>query len=337
MAGAAPNSLPTRFLFLLLEDFTLISMSSAIEPLRMANRLMRQEVYSWKTISADGGPVVASDGLSLNVSAGIADEDALEGIEAVVVCGGLRVERFASDAIIRFLKQCARRNLHLGSTCTGAYVLAKAGLLDGYHCSTHWENVASLTDTFPAVVVRRSIYTMDRDRFTCSGGTAPIDMMLNFVRRECGPNISGGVAEQFSYERIRDPGELQRVPLRHIAGHQSDKLVTAVELMEANIREPIEQVELAGYVGLSRRQLQRLFQKYLLTTPSRYYLQLRLKRARELLLQTTLSLVDISARTGFVSSSHFSKTYKEYYGHSPSSERRRAPGSANDEVSPANQ
>lgn len=323
MAGADTNKLPTRFGFLLLEDFTLISMSSAIETLRMANRLMRQDTYAWRTLSEDGSAVVASDGLSINVANSIDDEGALADIDAVVVCGGRRVERFASDAVIRFLKKCSRERLHLGSTCTGTYVLARAGLLNGYHCSTHWENYASLTDTFPSVVVRRSIYTFDRDRFTCAGGTAPIDMMLNFVRRQCGAEISAGVAEQFAYERIRDPGELQRVPLRHFVGQQSGKLVAAVELMEANIREPIDQVELASYVGLSRRQLQRLFQKYLLSTPSRYYLQLRLQRARELLVQTTVSLVEISAQTGFVSSSHFSKTYKEYYGHSPSSERRR--------------
>lgn len=323
MAGTDPNKLPTQFGFLLLEDFTLISMSSAIETLRMANRLMREDIYSWRTLSDNGNAVVASDGISVNVSFGLAEDRVLEDIDAVVVCGGRRVERFATDTVVKFLRKCGRARLHLGSTCTGTYVLAKAGLLDGYHCSTHWENFAGLTDTFPAVVVRRSIYTIDRDRFTSAGGTAPIDMMLNFVRRQCGAEISAGVAEQFAYERIRDPGELQRVPLRHFVGQQSGKLVAAVELMEANIREPIDQVELASYVGLSRRQLQRLFQKYLLSTPSRYYLQLRLQRARELLVQTNLSLVEISAQTGFVSSSHFSKTYKEYYGHSPSSERRR--------------
>jgi transcriptional regulator GlxA family with amidase domain len=224
--------------------------------------------------------------------------------------------------VLRWLKKAAGAGLQLGSTCTGSYVLAKAGLLDGYRCSIHWENIASLTDMFPNVQVRRSIYTIDRDRMTSSGGTTPIDMMLYLVRRQCGPEITAGVAEQFVYERVRNPDDLQRVPLRHFVGMQSMKLVTAVELMEANVREPISQTELADYVDLSRRQLQRLFQKYLLCTPSRYYLQLRLQRARELLLQTDLSLVEIAAQTGFVSNSHFSKSYKELYGYSPSSERR---------------
>ena len=318
----ATQRLPTRFGFLLIDDFTLISMSSAIETLRMANRLSGKDIYAWKTISETGEGVCASDGLCINADRGIDDPDVLRDIDAIIVCGGRRVEKRTTEPVLRWLKKAANAGLQLGSTCTGSYVLAKAGLLDGYRCSIHWENIASLTDLFPKVQVRRSIYTIDSDRLTSSGGTTPIDMMLYLVRRHCGPEVTAGVAEQFVYERIRNPDDLQRVPLRHFVGKQSMKLVTAVELMEANIREPISQIELADYVDLSRRQLQRLFHKYLLCTPSRYYLQLRLQRARELLLQTDLSLVEIGAQTGFVSNSHFSKSYKEFYGYSPSSERR---------------
>lgn len=318
----ALQQLPTRFGFLLIDDFTLISMSSAIETLRMANRLMGEQFYRWKTISETGEAVCASDGLCINADCGIDDPGAFQDVDAIIVCGGRRVEQRVTEPLLRWLKKAAGSGVQLGSTCTGSYVLARAGLLDGYRCSIHWENIASLTDLFPRVQVRRSIYTIDRDRLTSSGGTTPIDMMLYLVRRQCGPEITAGVAEQFIYERVRNPDDLQRVPLRHFVGKQSIKLVTAVELMEANIKEPISQVELADYVDLSRRQLQRLFQKYLLCTPSRYYLQLRLQRARELLLQTDLGLVEIGAQTGFVSSSHFSKSYKELYGYSPSRERR---------------
>ena len=318
----ATQRLPTRFGFLLIDDFTLISMSSAIETLRMANRLSGEDIYAWKTISETGEGVCASDGLCINADRGIDDPDVLRDIEAIIVCGGRRVEKRTTEPVLRWLKKAANAGLQLGSTCTGSYVLAKAGLLDGYRCSIHWENIASLTDMFPRIQVRRSIYTIDRERLTSSGGTTPIDMMLYLGCRQCGPEVTAGVAEQFVYERVRNPDDLQRVPLRHFVGKQSMKLVTAVELMEANIREPISQIELADYVDLSRRQLQRLFQKYLLCTPSRYYLQLRLQRARELLLQTDLSLVEIGAQTGFVSNSHFSKSYKEFYGYSPSSERR---------------
>ena len=330
MNSNAQRQLPTRFGFLLIHDFTLISMSSAVETLRMANRLARQDIYSWKTTSEDGGAVCASDGLSVNADCSIADVASLEGVDVIVVCGGRRVESNTTDAVIRWLRKAAQAGLGLGSTCTGSYVLAKAGLLDGYRCSIHWENIASLTDMFPKVQVRRRIFTIDRNRYTSSGGTTPIDMMLYFVQRQCGPDIMAGVADQFIYERVRNPDDLQRIPLQHHIGKQSTRLVDAIELMEANIKEPIGQVDLAGFIGLSRRQLQRLFQKYLLCTPSRYYLQLRLQRARELLRQTSLSLVEISEQTGFVSNSHFSKSYKEFYGYSPSIERRREPQSEDD-------
>jgi transcriptional regulator GlxA family with amidase domain len=320
--GAEPFR-ATRFAFLLVNDFTLISMSSAVEPLRMANRIVKQDVYYWRTLSETGQPVLASDGLSVNVDCGIDDKGALAGIDVLIVCGGLNIESNTTDTVLRWLRSLAGKNLGFGATCTGSYVLARAGLLDGYRCSTHWENMGSLADMFPRIHVSRNVYTIDRDRFTSSGGTSPIDMMLHLIKRECGADVSAGVAEQFIYERIRRSGEHQRVPLRHLLGNQSEKLVIAVELMEANIREPISQVEIAAYTGISRRQLQRLFERYLKCTPSRYYSQVRLARARELLHQTSMSLVEISALTGFVSSSHFSKSYKEQFGRSPSAERKR--------------
>jgi len=288
----------------------------------MANRICNRKIYQWKMISETGAPVSASNGLSVNVDSGIGDVDALADVEVLVVCGGWSIEKNTTATIVRWLRLIGQGNVGFGSTCTGSYVLAEAGLLDGYRCSVHWENMGAMTDLFPKAHISRSIYTIDRDRYTCSGGTAPVDMMLHLIRRECGPEVSAGVAEQFIYERIRRASDKQRVPLKHVVGNQSEKLIVAVELMEANVREPISQTDISSYTGVSRRQLQRLFQRYLLCTPSRYYSQIRLARARELLHQTSMSLVEISALTGFVSSSHFSKSYKEHFGHSPSAERK---------------
>ena len=322
MREVTPLQLPARFGFLLIEDFTLISVASAIEPLRMANCLIGEEFYRWRTISETGEAVRSSDGLRINADRGIDDPDVLANLDAVIVCGGRRVEKQVTDPVVLWLRTAASAGLHLGSTCTGSYVLARAGLLDGYRCSIHWENMAALAELFPKVQVRRSTYTIDRDRLTSSGGTTPVDMMLYLVRRQCGPEITAAVAEHFMHERVRSADDPQRAPLRSFKGKQSMKLASVVELMEANIREPLSQLELASSVNLSRRQLQRLFQKYLACAPSRYYLQLRLQRARELLLQTDLGLVEIAAQTGFVSSSHFSKSYKELYDYSPGRERR---------------
>jgi len=316
------KNLPRRFGFFLVDNFTLISMSAAVEPLRMANRICGADYYSWVTISESGDPVMASDGLSVNVDHSI-NTTPTGDLDAIIVCGGSDVVKNTSETVLRWLKSVKKRDIGVGATCTGSYVLAAAGLLDGYRCSIHWENIASLTDLFPNIQVSRNIYTIDRNRYTCSGGTTPVDMMLYFISEQRGAKVSAGVAEQFIYERIRRPNDLQRIPLKHEVGHQSEKLVVAVELMEANIREPIVQSDLAEYIGVSVRQLQRLFQRYLNCTPTRYYLQVRLNRARELLQQTRLSLVEISSLTGFMSNSHFSKSYKDVYGHSPSDERRR--------------
>lgn len=323
MNQAVNKPSPTRFAFLLVNDFTLISMSAAIEPLRMANRICRRDIYRWKTLSESGGAVCASDGLSVNVDGSIDDPDVLVGIDVLIVCGGWNIEKNTTSTVVKWLRSAAKGKLAFGSTCTGSHVLAQAGLLDGYRCSVHWENIGPMADRFPKVHIGRSVYTIDRNRYTCSGGTSPVDMMLHLIEHECGPNVSVGVAEQFIHERIRRAGENQRIPLKHVVGNQSGKLIVAVELMEANVREPMSQVDIAAYTGISRRQLQRLFHRYLLCTPSRYYAQIRLARARELLHQTSMSLVEISALTGFISSSHFSKSYKEHFGHSPSFERKR--------------
>jgi len=328
MTSQAESKLPTRFGLLLINDFTLISMSSVVEPLRMANRISGKDVYRWKMISQSGKAVAASVGTSINADSGIEDPDVFNDLDAIIVCGGRRMEEQTTEPVLRWLKAASNIGISLGAICTGSYVLAKAGLLDQYSCSIHWENIAAVSDLFPHVKVSQSIYTIDRDRLTSSGGTAPIDMMLYLIRNQCGADVSAGVAEQFVYDHIRKSGDHQRVPLKHRVGNQSEKLITAVELMEANVKEPISQSELADYVGLSRRQLQRLFHRYLACTPSRHYLEIRLLRARELLRQTNMSLVEISSQTGFGSSSHFSKSYKEFYNYSPSEERRKSVQSA---------
>jgi transcriptional regulator GlxA family with amidase domain len=317
------SKLPTRFGFLLINDFTLISMSSAVEPLRMANRICEKDFYQWCTISQTGKQVTASDGLSINVDFAIEDPEVPGDLDAIIVCGGRRVEEHTTEPIMRWLVAASKSGITLGAVCTGSYVLARAGLLDQYSCSIHWENIATVSDLYPRVSVSSHVYTIDRDRLTSSGGTAPVDMMLHLIRDQCGADVSAGVAEQFVYDNVRESTDRQRVPLKHTIGNQSEKLVSAVELMEANIKEPISQTDLAAYVGLSRRQLQRLFQRYLTCTPSRHYKEIRLSRAREYLRQTNLSLVDISSQTGFGSSSHFSKSYKELYNYSPSEERRK--------------
>ena len=209
----------------------------------------------------------------------------------------------------------------MGAVCTGSWALAKAGLLDGYDCSVHWEFLAAMQEAFPRAAITTRLFSIDRNRNTSSGGTAPMDMMLHLIGREHGRELAAAISEMFIYERIRNEQDHQRVPLKHMLGTNQPKLQEIVALMEANLEEPIDLDQLALYVDVSRRQLERLFQKYLHCSPSRYYLKLRLIRARQLLKQTSMSIIEVASVCGFVSTPHFSKCYREYFGIPPRDER----------------
>lgn len=304
--------------FLLLDNFTMIALASAVEPLRMANQLSGRELYNWHTLSEDGAQVMASDGIRITPDSSIADAPPLD---TVIVVGGVNITRSFSRRQVSWLQSMARKHILIGGVCTGPYMLAEAGLLDGYDCSAHWECIASLQEAFPKVRCTNHLFVIDRDRMTCSGGTVPLDMMLNMIKRDFGYQLTAGISEMFICDRVRNESDYQRIPLRHVLGTTQPKLVEAVSLMESNIEEAIELDELAGYVGLSRRQLERLFQKYLQCSPSKYYLKLRLFRARQLLKQTSMSIIEIAAACGFVSTPHFSKCYREHIGIPPREER----------------
>ncbi|WP_163557047.1 GlxA family transcriptional regulator [Halomonas sp. NO4] len=304
--------------FLLLENFTLISLASAIEPLRMANQLAGSELYRWYTLTSDGQPVSASDGLTVTPDVSLRTP---LGLDMVIVCGGVGPHRSVQREHVSWLQGQARLSRRLGAICTGSWALAKAGLLDGYDVSTHWECMAAMREAFPRVELTTRLFCIDRDRATCSGGAAPLDMMLNLICRDHGRELSAGISEMFICERVRSDQDQQRIPLRHVLGTNQPKLLEIVALMEANLEEPIALDELACYVGVSRRQLERLFQKNLRCSPSRYYLKLRLTRARQLLKQTAMSIIEVASACGFVSTPHFSKCYREFFGIPPRDER----------------
>lgn len=313
------NDRPRRIGFLLTRDFSMIAFTAALEPLRMANRLSGRPLYEWTLLSADGIPVTASNGVPITPDT---DMNACGALDMVLVCTGENVHQVDERPIIFWLRKLALQKVHIGAVCTGSYLLARADLLNGYRCTIHWENMASLREQFPKIVVSSELFEIDRDRYTSSGGTAPLDMMLYLIHRDHGGHLAISISEEFICERIRGRNDRQRIPLRLHLGTSQPKLVEAVSLMEANLEEPMSLDELAQHVGLSRRQLERLFQKHLNCVPTRYYLELRLARARQLLLQTSMSIVDVAFACGFVSAPHFSKCYRDFYGIPPRDERR---------------
>lgn len=308
----------THFGFLTLPNFSMIAFSSAIEVLRMANYISGQPLYRWSVISLDGHSVPASNGLPVSPTltlehAGIPD--------VLFVCGGVHIHDAVNEKLSAFLSKLARSNVKLGGICTGSYALVKAGLMNGYQCAIHWENISALREEFPKVQFSEGLFAIDRDRLSCSGGTAPIDLMLNLTAASFGKTLAAEISEQFILERIRDSTYQQHIPIAARLGFSRKELIEVARLMESHIEETLSFDEIARLVGLSQRQLQRMFKYYLDVTPTHYYLQLRLRRARELLLQTAMSIMSVTVACGFQSSCHFSKAYRNQFGRSPSGER----------------
>jgi transcriptional regulator GlxA family with amidase domain len=311
-------SRPERFVFLLLENFTLIAFAGAIEPLRLANRMAGRTLYEWQVATETGGPVTASNGVVLQADVGLAEvgRDAV-----IIVVGGIKVKQAISRPVLTWLRREARRGLAIGAVCTGAQVIAQAGLLDGRRCTIHWENRDSFEEDFPEIDLTTSVYVIDRDRYTAAGGAASIDLLLKLIARKHGAQLANLVADQMIHTAIRSDHDEQRLSIPTRIGVRHPKLATIIHRMESTIEEPISPVLLAQEVGMSTRQLERLFRRYLNRSPKRYYMELRLAKARNLLMQTDMSVINVALACGFTSPSHFSKCYRALYKTTPYRER----------------
>jgi transcriptional regulator GlxA family with amidase domain len=318
-AAAQPSDpRPERFVFLLLENFTLIAFAGAIEPLRLANRMAGRTLYEWQVVSATGGPVTASNGVALQADTGLADL----GRDAVIlVVGGLKVKQAVTKPVLTWLRREARRGLPIGALCTGAQVIAEAGLLEGRRCTIHWENRDSFEEDFPDIELTQNIYVIDRDRYTAAGGAASTDLMLKLIARKHGTELANLVADQMIHTQIRSDKDEQRLSIPTRIGVRHPKLATVIHRMEAHIEEPVSPMVLAQDAGMSTRQLERLFRRYLNRSPKRYYMELRLGKARNLLMQTDMSVIEVALACGFASPSHFSKCYRALYKTTPYRER----------------
>jgi len=313
----------SKFAFLTLPRYSMIALANAVEPLRMANIIMGRSVYQWSIVSLDGEPSTASNGLQLSPTLPLERAGA---VDILFVCGGVNVQQAVSAKLLAALKRLAERRVPLGALCTGGYALAKAGLLDNYRATIHWENLSALREEFPRINLSDQLFTIDGDRYSCSGGVAPLDLMLHLVESKLGARVSQLISEQFILERVRSGRDRQFVPLRAQVGISHEGLIKVAQLMDENIEKPLSLDQIAAATGLSRRQIERLFRRYLNCVPKRYYLQIRLRRARELLLQTSMPIIDITTACGFQSPPHFSRCYRAQFGCPPSAEREPRPG-----------
>lgn len=323
-AVAACDAGADTVLFLLVPDFTLIAFACAVEPLRIANRMAGRELYRWQLASKDGRPVASSTGIEVAVDLSLPEAAQLLPVPTVVLCSGLHGERYQDREVLAWLRRMDRRGAEIGAICTGAHILARAGLLDGHRCTIHWENQPGFSETFPDIEVVQELFEIDRRRFSSPGGTAALDLMLDRIRTRHGEALATRVSEQCILERIRAKSDPQRPPVRQRLKVHHAKLAQAIELMETHIEDPVDQETLARRAGLSRRQLERLFRQHLGCTPAQHYLRTRLERACHLLRQTDQPVMAVACATGFVSASHFSTCYRQLFGRTPREERVKA-------------
>ncbi len=313
-----PAEKPRRFVFVLLEDFTLLCFAAAVESLRIANRMAGRTLYEWRIVGEGGDIIHSSSGSGFKLEG---DLEELKRDDTVMVCGGIDVQAATTKRVLGWLRREARKGLLMGGLCTAAHTLAKAGLLDGKRATIHWENQDSFSEEFPEVDLTKSVFVVDGNRITTAGGTSSIDLMLKLIADHQGEELANMVADQLIYASIRTDQDTQRLSVPTRIGVRHPKLSKVIQMMESNIEEPISPSLLAKDVGMSTRQLERLFRRYLNRSPKRYYMELRLQKARNLLMQTDMSVINVALACGFASPSHFSKCYRSHYDTTPYRER----------------
>ena len=309
---------PRRFVFVLLDNFTMLCFACALESLRIANRMANKTLYEWEIMGEGGDIVHCSAGTSFRLDK---DLEEVQRDDTVLLCGGIDVQAATTKKMLNWLRREARRGAMMGGLCTAGYSLAKAGLLDGKRATIHWENQDSFAEEFDEVELTKSVFVVDGNRVTTAGGTASIDLMLKFIAQDHGEELANAVADQLIYSSIRTDQDTQRLSIPTRIGVRHPKLSQVIQKMELNIEEPISPSILAKEVGMSTRQLERLFRRYLNRSPKRYYMELRLQKARNLLMQTDMSVINVALACGFASPSHFSKCYRAHYNTTPYRER----------------
>ncbi|MCI8208150.1 AraC family transcriptional regulator [Pseudomonas sp. S25] len=306
------------FYFLLMPGFSVMGFVSAVEPLRVANRF-GGELYRWHVLSVDGGAVIGSNGMSVNADAAL---EPLKKGATLWVVAGFEPLRTCTPKIEHWLRRLDSEGVTLGAIDSGSFVLAQAGLLDNHRLTMHWEAIDAFKETWPGLQVTQELFEIDRRRITSAGGTASIDMMLDLIAQEHGPELAIKVSEQFVLSRIRPRKDHQRMQIATRFGISNRKLVQVIGEMEQHTEPPLSTLELAEGIQVTRRQLERLFRLHLNDTPSNFYLGLRLDKARQLLRQSDMSVLEVSIACGFESPSYFTRSYRSRFSRCPREDRR---------------
>lgn len=311
---------PQRFTFLLVEEFSHLAFSCAVEPLRIANLVNGDDLYEWSILSENGERVTCSNGIVTVVDGGISD---IPKCDRLFVLSGINMRNHVTRPLLGALRRQKALGTPIGALCSGSWVLAEAGFLDGCEAAIHWEYHDSFMEAFPKVKLVRSVFAADGKYISASGGTATADLMLHLIEQDHGHDLAVSVSDQMVYNAVRNATAEQRVSLQSRNGMRNTHLAKAIRIMEQNIEAPISPSEIAAELGISTRQLERLFGKFLNASPKKYFMEMRLERARKLLLQTEASVTDIAIACGFETPGHFSRVYRANFGITPQMQKNK--------------
>lgn len=319
---ALPNPAPQRrdFHFLLLPRMTMLAFSAAIEPLRIANQLTGKVLYRWFLCSEDGAPVRCSNGVSIAVDGALG---AIGRGDSAVVCSGTDGYQAASARTLAWLRGHARHGGRVAGLCTGAFTLARAGLLEGRAFTLHWEIRAAFEEIFPELPPEDALFAIDGNVLTCGGGNAAIDMMVSLIEKDHGPELALMVSDMCLHSGQRLPAHRQRSSVAAAIRSRHPALVRIVELMRRHIADDYAMEDILARESLSRRQVERLFRRHLDTTPARAFREMRLDHARSLMLETNMTVTEVALASGFQSADSFRKAFRARFGSAPA-ERHRA-------------
>jgi len=319
----APGSAPpiASVGFLLVPGFALMSYAAAVEPLRAANQLAGKALYRWWNAAPADKPAIASNGAAVLPDFKFGSDPG--SLDLMLVCAGGNPATFSDRRTFAWLRKLAGRGAIIGGISGGPFILAKAGLLTGRRCTVHWEHMPALQEAFPDIELTRSLFEFDGDRITCSGGVAGLDMMVALITRDHGYELGAAVSDWLLHTHVREGAKPQRMDLRFRLGIADDKVLKALKAMEAHLEAPLSRARLANIAGVSLRQLERSFRSHLGRGVHEHYLALRLGRSRQLLRETSLSILEVALAAGFGSASQFSRVFKRAYGFAPREARRR--------------
>lgn len=303
---------------LLLPGFSQLSLAALIQPLHLANRLSGKTLFHWQLMSIDGGSVESASGISMAVDCALAKQKTFRPCVALAVCAGEGVEKHSTHQLRTLLRGATRTRAPIYALGTATWLLADAGLLAGTNCTIHWDKMAALAETFHDLSIDDALFVRDGQVVTCAGELAAVDLAIDLIRRSHGEALSIRICQHLTADSWRDGASSQSVPpgLRHNAGGK--QLIQIIRLMESNIEEPLALIEIARRVQLSRRQVERLFRRLVSSTPRRYYIRLRLLRARQLIESLDMPVAETAAACGFASATYFSKSFKGHFDILPS-------------------